>query len=394
MTDPQFAPLPVRSRGALEIFDTGLKILRRYFGVLLAWSALSCLPWLIPFVGWAIYFFTLPLVFGAASCVMAAAVRGQKVGFGQIWNFTKPRYGALLGVLFLSVILMIALSFGTTIASTMIFGFGALLLDKMPELLQTIIGVVGYILVLVVSSLISCLAFGWLTMGGVISCLEDNHRGTSALGRASSLMAGNWKRVLGVCSVLTIVLTIFSTLFIIAFFYALIAWFGNAYFGSGDIWDSIFSSIYWFFLLVGVVLTFWMPPQLLIIAVLYLDLRVKKEALDLEWTNYSTAPIAPPTNANANDFGFAPQSPPQIAENPISTSTFGAGSVNEAPPVPLPQMSQQNLPQPSLEKPISLEKPVETRESAPDTSTFAPNTSIFAPPSQAPNSNDAPQNPA
>lgn len=362
MTDPQFAPLPVRARGALEIFDTGLKILRRYFGVLLAWSALSALPWLVPFVGWALYFFTLPLIFGAVSCVMAAAVRGQSVGFAQIWNFTKPRYGALLGVLFLSLILLFALSFGTGIASSMILGFGVLLLDNLPDLLQNIVGGVGYIALLVVSSLLSCVAFGWFTMGGIISCLEDNHRGTSALGRASSLMAGNWKRVIGVCSVLTIIITIISTLFFGLFIYFIAVWFQGMLRGSGyDFWLVMRSAVYPFFILTGVILTFWMPPQLLIIAVLYLDLRVKKEALDLEWTNYATAPTPQIAPGESN---FAPQS--QIAPDAISTSVFSAGT--------------------SVSTPISLEKPTPNDEFQLDNSSFAP--------PQTPNSPDAPQNPA
>jgi hypothetical protein len=34
-----FAALPVRRRETLEIFDTALKLYRRYFWVLLGWSA-------------------------------------------------------------------------------------------------------------------------------------------------------------------------------------------------------------------------------------------------------------------------------------------------------------------------------------------------------------------
>ncbi|RYG54161.1 hypothetical protein EON80_32005, partial [bacterium] len=189
-----YAPLPVRARGTLEIFDTAFKLFRRYAGVLLAWSALSSLINLVPILGILTYVFTMPLMFGAVSCVVAGAVRGQNVTFKQVWGFTKPRYGALLGVLILALILMFVVMIALTFIVSLIIILIASTAANFGWFATGVVWVVGTILGLVGSSFLLAVILGWFNLAPVIACLEDANRGSNSLSRAWSLLSGNWRK--------------------------------------------------------------------------------------------------------------------------------------------------------------------------------------------------------
>src|SRR5688572_8219363 len=93
-----FAPMPLRVRGVLETLDVAIKAFKQYFWVMVAWAAIVNGINTIPGVSYFSYFFTPPLIIGAASCCVAAAVRGQRVSFVQCWHFTQPRYWSIVGM--------------------------------------------------------------------------------------------------------------------------------------------------------------------------------------------------------------------------------------------------------------------------------------------------------
>jgi hypothetical protein len=277
---------------------------------------------------------------------MAAAVRGQNVGFRQCWEFTKPRYGAMLGALFVSGILFSVALFIFYFAAILIGIGGIFALQNAPEPIQWIGGVLGFIAILVFFSIMGVFAFAWLTMVPIVSCLEDDKRGVPAMGRAFELLKGNWRRVFGMCLLLGLaMLAVFG---IIGGLYALFA-------GVASIGRLFETDTAWLGFAIGMVgfsglfTIFWMPAQTLIIAVLYLDLRVRREALDLEWTAYSSAPPPPMSpvglvNELPQELGatsrveLSAPSQPQLPETaweagPTSLAAGGvAGSVN--PPEP------------------------------------------------------------
>ena len=109
--------LPVRRRETLEIFDTSLKLYRRYFWVLLGWSALVSGVALVPILSYFAFIFALPVLYGAVSCCVAAAVRGQRVKFSQCWAFTKPRYWSLVGTTLLSYLVLFGIYIVLVIAA-------------------------------------------------------------------------------------------------------------------------------------------------------------------------------------------------------------------------------------------------------------------------------------
>ncbi len=338
MTQPQpdtltpYAPLPVRARGTLEIFDTAFKLFRRYAGVLLAWSALSSLINLIPILGWLFYIFTMPLMFGAVSCVVAGAVRGQNVSFKQIWGFTKPRYGALLGVLILAVILMSLVGFALLfVVSLIVLLFAALAYNFgwFATIVAWIIGILGGT---IGASFLLAVVMGWFNLAPVIACLEDANRGTNALTRAFSLLSGNWRKACGVATILALAglaafLIIFG--FIMFFFYG--GW--DKFIGA----DTSFASglaVSGFFTLFFVA---WTPLQAVVGAVFYLDLRTRKEALDLEWTNYAAKPeTLPVQERSATAVPFSPTPPPSGGAPYTSASSFqGPTATSNQPQTPV-----------------------------------------------------------
>ena len=282
-----FAPLPVRRRGTIEIIDTALKLYRRYFGVLMGWSVLvglvSLLGSVVPFVG----LLAFPLVYGACACAVAAAVRGQRISFGQVWDFTKPRYGALILLTLLSGLLLfvavLALGLGGLLISVLtVAGLSAL---SAPDAVLTSLGIIGFLAALTLGSVASVLAYAWLGLVPLVACLEDDKRGAAAMGRAWDLMKGSWLRVLGLSTLLTI--AILAVMSAVAVTLALTGQGFSAYIENPD---SLLGLSLAFSGTLTLFLVFWNPIQSLILSVLYLDLRVRKEALDLEWTSYTSAP--------------------------------------------------------------------------------------------------------
>ncbi len=369
ITSSTFAALPVRRRETLEIFDTALKLYRRYFWVLMGWSALIAVMSIIPILS-SLTFFTMPLLFGAVSCCMAGAVRGQKVSFSQCWSFTKPRYGPLLGVVFLSYLVFIGAILIFYIAAILLGLLGYFVLSNAPEPVQIVGVVIGVLLGLVGFSTLGLMAFGWMNMVPIVACLEDDKRGTAALGRAFELLKGNWRRVFGISLILG--LAVIAVFGIVGGAYSLIVGFASIreIFGdpSGNALLGLMGSLS---VVLAAFILIWNPAQSLIIAVLYLDLRVRREALDLEWMAYSSAPTpdpnvelnrAPSAVSYPNTFSapapaFAPApapaefdflrpnavaSPPDSAPAPIlspaATTSPPAISVTSgfAPPVSLP----------------------------------------------------------
>ena len=316
--------LPVRRREILEILDTSLKLYRRYFWVLLGWSAIVFSLALLPFVSF-FSLFLMPLLYGAVSCCVAAAVRGQNVKFSQCWAFTKPRYGALLGTLLLSYLLLMAISFAVVMAAVLVWLLGVWALSGAPEPLQIVGGIVGFVLGLVAFSVIGVAAFGWMNMVPVVVCLEDDKRSSAAIGRAFDLLKGNWRRVLSLSLLLGL-----AALVVVLLVGAVFALFGlGAIGGANNAWFDAFSGIFvTMTAFMALVTLLWYPAQTLIIAVLYLDLRVRREALDLEWTAYASAPVAtseivPPTSPTPTG--------PTTASGPVYLPTSNHAAIGESP---------------------------------------------------------------
>jgi hypothetical protein len=362
------APLPLRARGVLEILDVAIKLYRRYFWVLFAWSALVILPSFIPGVSYGAFLLT-PLMIGATACCIAAAVRGQPAAFKQCWQFTRPRYGSMLGMYILAFLVVMLAIFGLMLVCGLIFGLGFLVFRDAPATAQIVATVTGMFLLLVVFTLGGTAAMIWQSMVPIVVCMEADKAGSQALARAYELLRGHWVRVTTLMSVL--VLGAFVLTAILGISGAMIAGGVPAIqriFSGGQTPNNALLALFGGLALLWVTMyVLWSPIFYITLALFYLDIRIRKEALDLEWSAHVTAPQAVAAQATApaaslpvevQGTSFGTLSPTSFAgpTTPLSPTSATANLPYQEAPWSPAAPSSSPLEQPVLEQPL-LEQP-------------------------------------
>jgi hypothetical protein len=329
-----FTPFPLRARGSLEICDAAIKLYKQYFWVLLGWSAIvslsSIFGSLLPFGGMAALFIG-PLAIGSVVCCVAAAVRGQSVEFGQCWRFTQPRYWMMLGMQLLASLIggiILVVVFGGLMALT--FG-GVFVFRDSSGLVQIVMAIVGFTILGIVGTIISTVVFSWISLVPIVVCMEEDKRGTTALNRAYEMLRGHW---LQITTLMTVVALAMLALFgMLAGLTSLLVGFGkigDMMQGRGFDETALWMGIGAMGISYAVLWIIWTPLLYLILSVFYLDVRVRQEALDLEWTAHTTAPQinavvapagAPPPFAGAMPAETPTPSPTDYTppQNPFAT---------------------------------------------------------------------------
>jgi len=385
-----FSPFPLRARGLLEIFDAAIKLYKQYFWVLLGWSAIvssaSIVGSLIPLGGFAGLFLS-PLSIGSIICCTAAAVRGNNVEFGQCWRFTQPRYWTMLGMhLVASLLAFIVLGIVTAVVVGICVA-GAFGLQSAELAVQIGAGILAFIVFGGILTLLGTVFFSWVSLVPIVICMEEDKRGTAALSRAYELLKGHWLRITSLMAIVGLGMA--ALLGILCGAAALIVGFGqigDALQGRGGETTALWLGIATMGLAYIVLAMICTPLYYLILTVFYLDIRVRQEALDLEWTAHVTTPVATnetvlpgfiptPSAPEYSASGFAPSgfSPSQLSplqtpnsqDIPPAANPFGTRLLSDEHSTPL-ELS-----------PNALETPPATDESKPlDNST---------PPNQSPN---------
>lgn len=296
-----FSPLPLRARSVLELLDTSLKVYKQYFWVLLGWSALVNILGLLASTvcsGFGQMLFT-PVFLGVAACCVAAAVRGQNVTFGQCWQFAQARFGGMLGWFLLTMLITFVV---LGVLCGLFIGLFALLAGIMFGGNSTTDGVLITVYVVVASLVISLVGIGlftWSHMAPLVECMEENNREKKVLPRSWALMQGQWMRATSLMTILSLaalvlLIIIWSAGALIMGLDAVRQAFEGSFSPSLLLIIGIMISSY------GLVFTLFTPAFLIAIVLFYLDIRVRKDALDLEWTTHATAPsvpASPPTYA-------------------------------------------------------------------------------------------------
>ena len=217
-TPPPFAPLPVRARDTLEIFDTSAKLYKRYFWVLLGWSALTELGSLLSnlamllspnnqgagVVAWFVTLGLKPLLVGAIACCIAAAVRGQPLSFWQCWNFSRPRYGATLGQIVLVWILGGLALVALIAIATLVGALAAFVVSQTALIVQILVSALLGLVAIVAFGVLGSFIFAWIYMTPLVVCLEDDRRGGAAQTRAWELLKQQWRRVTALVSIVSL----------------------------------------------------------------------------------------------------------------------------------------------------------------------------------------------
>lgn len=349
-----FTPFPLRSRSTLEIFDAAIKLYKQYFWVLLGWSAIvtgiSMIAAFLPVGSMATLFIT-PLSIGSVVCCIAASVRGQTVSFGQCWNFTQPRYWVMLGMHILASIVGFVFLFIVIVAVIAIIAGGVFVLRESTLAMQVGAATLAFVVLGGILTIIGTVFMSWIGLVPIVICMEESCRGLPSFRRAYDILSGHWLRITTLMALVGLaMLAVFAMLGGLASLAVGIGRITDLIQGRGSdavIWVGVAAMGF-----VYVVLwTAWTPLYYLILSVFYLDVRVRQEALDLEWTAHTSAPpaqaqettliSAPVQPYSASSSGSAPDTPPEPAQettfvNPPVTPTqsYGTPPADSSPNTP------------------------------------------------------------
>jgi len=280
--------------------------------------------------------FLLPLVAGAVICAVAAAVRGRPVTFNQCWQFTQPRFGGMLVSLLLGYLVLVLVCVVLSLLCIAISIGAATVFSGLPENLQFPLGFVGFFLLALIFSVVAAAFFCWANLAAIVAAMEEDKRNAQALGRAWEMLRGNWVRVVSLMSMLMLGYLVLSGICLgaglaLAGITSGIGGLRELLTGNTDgaaFWITYFFSLLGQFLL-GILGN---PIQFLLIAIFYLDVRVRNEALDIEWTAHQST--APPGNMPASQLNFA-ASTPTIETPNIEPMAVEPMAVEMSPPAPL-----------------------------------------------------------
>jgi hypothetical protein len=292
-----FTAFPLRARATLEIFDASIKLYKQYFWVLLGWSAImtgvSMIASVLPVGSMATLFIT-PLSIGSVVCCIAAAVRGQSVSFGQCWNFTQSRYWWMLGMHILASIVGFLLLFIVFAAAAAIIVGGVFAFRESSVGLQIAMGVLAFLVLGSIATILTTIFMSWIGLVPIIICMEEGTRGMASLRRSYDILSGHWLRITTLMALVGLaMLALFLMLGGLVSLAVGIGRITDLIQGRGEdavIWIAIAAMGF----LYVVLWTIWTPLYYLILSVFYLDVRVRQEALDLEWTAHTSAPVAAP----------------------------------------------------------------------------------------------------
>ncbi|MGW0737757.1 glycerophosphoryl diester phosphodiesterase membrane domain-containing protein [Streptomyces sp. NPDC002851] len=263
LNDPN--PTPAELRGALSrtLLDSGVILVISLLGTFVVTALLTM--------------------------VTSRAVLGKPVTSAEAWRDAKPQLPRLLGLTFLlpllaSLVVAIGILPGLLLALTAATEAGVAL-----AVLGGLAGVVFAVWLLVRFSLSSP------------ALMLEKQTVRKALSRSAKLVRGSWWRVFGIQLLATIIVNVMVSLILIPFTYIAYAVSGE---GMSGFLTSGTGDVGWTFLIitgigsvVGSMLAF--PITAGVTVLLYIDLRIRREALDLELARaagiqgYGSAPGTP-----------------------------------------------------------------------------------------------------
>ena len=223
------------------------------------------------------------LATGLLTSAMGRAVLGQEVSPRDVWHRAARRFWPLLGL----TALMSLLFFGIATVAVLLSGLILWALAQTSGIAAALL----VILVVAVAGLLGLWVYVKLLLAPVALILEDVGP-TRALQRSWLLVTGAWWRILGIHLLAVIIAAIVSS--VVAAPFSLIASvvsFGTAS-GSGiaDPFTFVQSLVSAFATLVSE--TIVLPFTAGVVALLYIDRRIRREALDIELARAAGVPGA------------------------------------------------------------------------------------------------------
>ncbi|UGY91744.1 DUF7544 domain-containing protein [Streptomyces gobiensis] len=212
--------------------------------------------------------------------VVSRAVLGRPVSIGEAWREARPLLLRLLGLSFLVLLIVI----------------GALVLGFVPGLLLAAAGSPGSGAALgLLGGLGGIVVAVWLWVRFALSApalMLERQGVITSLRRSAKLVRGSWWRIFGILALTLILVTVIE--FIVSIPTALLAAIVGGE-GVGGLLTGEVTSFTWPYLIVigiGAVIaaTITLPLSAGVTALLYIDRRIRREALDLELARAAGVP--------------------------------------------------------------------------------------------------------
>ena len=237
------------------------------------------------------------LLTGMLTAVIGRAVLGQPTTMGDAWQQALPRFPALLGASLLLILIIYPLSFA--FAAAVLVTPGALVAYLASDLLGGVLIFLGSV------GVVAVMAWIYVTFALATPAIVLERAGVlDALRRSYALVRGSWWRVFGILLLAWIIAIIIQSVFQIPF--------GAAQFAIGATGSFILAQLV---ATVGAILavTVVSPFSSGVPALLYVDLRMRREGFDLQLQNAAGMPVPPPPTGPP---GPPPPGPPPPAGGP------------------------------------------------------------------------------
>jgi len=204
--------------------------------------------------------------------VTSRAVLGRPVTTGEAWRDARPQVPKLFGLIFLLLLIT----------------FGVLLVGALPGILVAAAGSNGGGIALVVLGVLGAGVVAlWLMIRFSLASpalMLEKQSVLKSMSRSAKLVRGSWWRVFGILLLAGIIANIISAIVVIPFTFIAAAFSGD---GITGLLNSGTGDLGWTFLIVsgigsviGSMITY--PINAGVTVLLYIDQRIRREALDLE----------------------------------------------------------------------------------------------------------------
>lgn len=230
--------------------------------------------------GFLLSYAGVTLVTGLLTAVVGLAVLGRKLSPKEAWASVRDRIWSIVGLALLQLVIVFGLSL-----IVMVVGIGGLVLGvSMVQLGMDGAGILVALGSLAVGILGGAALFAWILVRiyfAMPAIVLERLKVGQALGRSWRLTRGSWWRLFGIILLANILVGIISNLLSMPFG---VAAFIPAILADGEVWTAVLGGA---MIYIGDVLIYSITTPFLVgvTTLLYVDLRMRREALDLKLHN-------------------------------------------------------------------------------------------------------------